>query len=244
LKHLFSKRNVAAFALVLIVTVCAWFVVRPTPKDVLGWLGTVVSTFVGAWIAFRFNALKSERDRVDREVEAGNTAIITLIEFLDRLAQFQANFTAPASGKPTAWFTMRPGGPLDVIQFAIDKNSLSFLLRKHPMTWRAVVLEERRYALVAKAVDDRNKLYADELLPTLEGAGYGHEQKVIVAEIEKAVGQSISQALKDLTTFIIENVEKDIVSLTTAISDLRKALTELYPDREFVRLPYRIKSKI
>jgi uncharacterized membrane protein YeaQ/YmgE (transglycosylase-associated protein family) len=243
LGHLPSKSIVAALALGLIAALLAWYVVSPTSKDVFGWLGTVVSTFVGAWIAFRFNALKSERDKADREVEAGNTAIMILIEFLDRLLQFEENFTAAARGKTSAWFAMRPGAPLDVVEFAVDKNSLSFLLKKHPMTWRAVVLEERRYAIVAKAIDDRNKLYADRLLPAMEAAGFGHAQNVLLSDVEKAVGPTISQALKDGTAFIIENVEKDVASLNTAISDLRKCLIELYPDREFVPLPPRIKSE-
>lgn len=244
LKYLFSKRAVGTLAFILIAGLTTWYIVRPAPKDVFGWFGTVLSTFIGAWIAFRFNALRSERDRTDLEIEAGNLTIITLIEFLDRLLQFEENSTGPARGKPTAWFAMRPSGPLDVIGFTINKESLSFLLKKHPMMWRAIVLEERRYALVAKTIDDRNRLYADKLLPTLEAAGYNHGQNVIASDIEKAIGPTISQSLKDGTAFIIENVEKSIASLTTAISDLRKALAEIYPDHEFVRLPHRIKSKI
>ncbi len=61
----------------------------PSAKNLLPWAGTLVSTFAGAAIAFGFNALRLSKDRQESECVAGNLTLITLVELLERLLQYQ-----------------------------------------------------------------------------------------------------------------------------------------------------------
>jgi hypothetical protein len=147
-----AKRNAIWFVATIICFGLAFAEFRygnPSLKEVLGWVGTVGATFVGAALAFAFNAIRSANDREEKECVAGNLALITLVEFLDRLLQYDRSYIQSARGRPDAWFGMRPGKLID-IEFKIDKNSLAFLLTKHSMTWRAIVLEETRSSVLVE----------------------------------------------------------------------------------------------
>jgi hypothetical protein len=214
---------------------------NPSLKDVLGWAGTLVSTFVGAAMAFAFNALRVSKHREEKECIAGNLALITLVEFLDRLLQYEQVYIQPVKDTHDAWFSMQAGQLINV-ELKIDKASLAFLLTKHPMTWRAIVLEEMRFNIMKDAIDRRNKLVNENVWPKMEERGIGHGKSLATAEVEEILRPATTQDLKNVTAHIVENCEKNIQSLTTCIANVRKVLMEKYPGREFVRTPKRLSS--
>jgi len=155
------------------------------------------------------------------------------------MLQYQHSYIEPVKGKFDAWFTMHAGELIN-IELKLDKNSLAFLLTDHPMTWRAVVLEETRFSVLKDAVDHRNKLINDSVWPKMEAKGIGHEASIEVAKIEEILGPATTQNLKNLTQFIIDSSGKNIESISTCIANLRQALLHLYPSRDFVRPPKRL----
>jgi hypothetical protein len=208
----------------------------PSVKDMLGWAGTIGSTFVGAALAFTFNAIRSYSERDERECVAGNLALITLVEFLDRLLQYEHNYIQPARKKRDAWIAMRAGKLIN-IEFKIDKNSLSFLLTKHHSVWRKIVLEETRFAVLEDAINDRNKLMNEIVWPKMEAEGIAHGASMELALIEEILGPATTQNLKNSTQYIMESCLKDIESMSKCIEHLRTALMQLYPRREFLEPP-------
>ena len=200
MKRWFKQNSIwsIAFVLVCIFGFAEVRIANPTIKDALGWAGAVVSTFVGAAVAFIFNAIRSRRDRDDQECTAGNLALITLVELLDRLMQYQRDYVEKAIKKPDAWFAMR-AGEMTNVELKIDKNSLAFLLEKYPMTWRAILLEEMRYSRFSRAVDYRNKLINEKVWPKLEAAGLKHGDKILGSQVEEVLGPATTQDLKNVT---------------------------------------------
>jgi hypothetical protein len=168
------------------------------------------------------------------------SSLVTLVEFLDRLLQYERSYIQPARGKPDAWFVMRAGKLIE-IEFKIDKNSLAFLLTRHPMTWRAIVLEETRFSVLEDAIYQRNKLINEDVWPKMEAEGIGHGASIEVPQIEKILGPATTQNLKNSTEFIMDTCGRDIETITTCIANLRTVLLQLYPRRDFVRLPIRLK---
>lgn len=218
-----------------------WRYGDPTLKDVLGWLGTLVSTFVGAAVAFAFNSVRVSKDKEEKECVAGNLALVTLVEFLDRLLQYEHVFVKPAKNAKDFWFSMRAGPFIDV-EPKIDRASLAFLLTKHPMTWRAIVLEEMRFDAIRDAIERRNTLFKEKVWPKMEAQNIGHGASLTTSEVEKILGPATTEDLKSATAHIMENCEKSIQTLNTCIANLRKVLIERYPRREFVRTPKRLSS--
>jgi hypothetical protein len=212
---------------------------NPSLKEVLGWAGTIGSTFVGAALAFAFNAMRTSNEREEKECVAGNLALVTLVEFLDRLLQYEHSYIQPLRGRHDAWFIMR-GGKLINIEFKIDKNSLAFLLTKYPVTWRAVVLEETRFSVLEDAIDQRTKLMNENIWPKFEARGIAHGASIETEQIAEILGPATTQNLKNLTEFIVETCERDIQSITACIANLRTVLLQLYPRRDFIGAPVRL----
>jgi len=241
MKRWFAKYAIwiAATILVCTLALAEFRLGNPSLKDVLGWVGALVSTFVGAALAFIFNAIRTDREREDKECIAGNLALVTLVEFLDRLLQYEHTYIKPVEGKKDAWFAVRPGDLIN-IELKIDKNSLAFLLVNYAMTWRAVVLEEMRFSVLTDVIKRRNKLMNENVWPKLEAEGIAHGASIETAKVEEILGPATTQELKSLTQFIVETCGHDINSITTCIANLRNVLLELYPDKEFVRTPKRL----
>ena len=212
---------------------------NPSLKEVLGWAGTVGATFVGAALAFAFNAIRSANDREEKECVAGNLALITLVEFLDRLLQYEHTYIQPVRGKRDAWLALRAGKLIN-IEFKIDKNSLAFLLTEYPNVWREIVLEETRFSVLEDAVNERNKRVNEDVWPKMEAKAIAHGAPIEVARVEEILGPATTQDLKNLTQYIMETCGKDIETISACIANLRSALMQMYPRREFVKLPIRI----
>jgi hypothetical protein len=218
-----------------------WRYGDPKLKEVLGWVGTLVSTFVGAAMAFAFNGVRVSKDKEEKECVAGNLALITLVEFLDRLHQYDRDFIQPAKNANDAWFSIRPG-PFINVEPKIDRASLAFLLTKHPMTWRAIVLEEMRFNVFRDAIERRNALINEKVWPKMEAKGISHGASLATAEVEDILGPATTQDLKGVTAHLVDNCEKNIQSLNTCIANVRKVLVEKYPRKEFVKTPKRLRS--
>jgi hypothetical protein len=215
------------------IALVEWRYGNPSLKDVLGWAGVLVSTFVGAAMAFLFNAVRVSKDREEKEYIAANLALITLVEFLDRLLQYKQVYIQPVKDRRDVWFFMRAGQLIN-FELKIDKASLAFLLTKYAMTWRAIVLEEMRFNGLKDAIDHRNKLVNEEVWPKMDKRAIGQGTFLTTTEAAAIFGPATTQELKNATAYILENCEQNIQSLTTCIADLRKVLMEKFPGREFL----------
>ena len=221
---------VAAATLLLVVAIV---VLKPSPVQFLGWVGAGTSTFFGAVLAFYFNSRRASNDREERECVAGNLTLMALAALRNWLVLYQRNHIEAVRDTRDRWFTMRPGDLISA-RLDIDKASLSFLLPKHESTWRSVVLEETRFLLLERAIEERNNLVTETMWPKLEAEGIGHGVSVETARVEAILGPATTQSLKNVTTFIIDACGQDIQSLTECIGDLRQAFAKTHPEREFV----------
>ncbi len=225
---------------VAVIGCAALIVLQPSAREFFTFAGSLASTFIGAWFAFQFGAERVKRDKRDRDVSAGNLALVVLVEFLDRDLQYQKQFVDPVRENPNQWWVMRPGQDLDTLDLRVDHAGLAFLLQRHSQIWRAIVLEERRHKLLAKTITDRTKLLTEEVFIKFEAAGFGHGQAVTPDEIERVLGPRTTASLKDDTKFIIGMTDDNIKSLDSCISVVRNALKELFPDADFIGAPTKI----
>ncbi len=225
---------------VAIIGCAALVVLQPSARELFTFAGALASTFIGAWFAFQFGAGRVKRDKRDKDVSAGNLALVVLVEFLDRDFQYQKQFVDPVRENPNYWWVMRPGQDLDTLDLKVDLAGLAFLLQRHSQVWRAIVLEERRHKLLAKTITERTKLLTEEVFVKFEAAGFGHGQVVTPDEIERVLGPRTTASLKDGTKFIIGMTDDNIKSLESCISIVRNALRELFPNTDFIGAPIKI----
>jgi hypothetical protein len=215
-----------------------WFAtaVKITANDVGSWLGALVSTFLGAFFAFRFAVRQRELRRVNEEVTAGNLALSTLIEMWDRQVQFQRDVVEPYRNRQDAWSNLPIGTPLDSIDLTLNRNDLGFVLQADGPTWQAVILEERRYHLVKRIIEQRDAVALNAAWPRLDAGGVQLRANLPEADVERILGAAIVQQLRENTRGIISMIDENVVSSFAAITALRQTLRSIHPGRRFIRV--------
>jgi hypothetical protein len=176
---------------------------------------------------------------VNEEVTAGNLALSTLIEMWDRQTQFQREVIAPFRNRHDAWLNLDVGTPLDVADLQLNRNDLAFVLQADPPTWQQVVLEDRRYRLVKRAIEMRERVVLEEAWPRLAAAGVPRGAGLPEPEMERVLGPAIVQKLRAHTAGIISMIDENVVSSFAAITALRRTLRKIHPGRRFIRVERR-----
>jgi hypothetical protein len=209
---------------------------HPSTKDFAVWSGSLVATFLGAWLAFKFAAIRSDRERVDREVVAGNLALATVAEIWDQQKQFQRKVVDTHRGRFDAWFNLAVGTTLGDIPTASIRSDMAFLLQSAASVWQEVILEERRYRLVATLIKEREMLVLKEVWPRLEAEGLQMGQVAPETEIQRILGPGIVKQLTVKTSAISDFIDENVNSSFAAFKRLRSALKKIHPDRKFIEL--------
>ena len=207
-----------------------------TKSDITSLIGSLFSTFIGAYLAFRFTVLRSKKERVDKEVTAGNLALSTLVEIWDRQTQFQRDILEQYRGRADAWINTAIGTPLDSMTISLNRNDLAFVLQTNPTVWQSVVMEERRYLLVSKFIDQRETLVLDQAWPRITAAGIGMGTQILEPQMEAILGPAIVKRLRTLTTAIFTQIDENITTSLRAFEDLRAVLLKIYPNQKFINL--------
>jgi len=217
-----------------------------TPNDLASWGGSLFSTFIGAFLAFKFGIRRRERERVTKEVVAGNLALFTLTEMWDRQLQFQRDMSAPYRGRPDAWLNLPIGSPLDSVDLSINRDELAFVLRADAKAWQQMVMEDRRFHLVKLLIEDRERIVLNEVWPRLVAGGVPLGGSVPLADVEMLLGPALVQQMRVKTEGIISMIDENVKSSFAAIAALRGALVKLHPHHTFINVqqaPVAPKSK-
>lgn len=206
-----------------------------TEKEVVGALGALFGSFVGAGFAFYFAKLQRQKERLDDEVAAGNRALFTLYEIWNDLVQYQKEVVDEYRDRSDAWLNLSPS-PYPIREHAFDVKDLSFVLHRDAPTFQQVLLEGARFRLVSHYIGRRDMLVLSEVFPKLSAAGISPGEPRPLQEIEELLGVGIVRQLKVLTDGIIKNTDEDVQSSRQAFTRLRATLMRLHPKEKFINL--------
>jgi hypothetical protein len=203
-----------------------------TAKELLGGLGTLAATFIGAWLAFYFAKIQRTREKEDREASAGNRALFTLYTMHNSQLQYQSEVVVPYRNRDDAWLNLHVSTPLnkDVL---FDTKDLSFVLDAHAPTFAQVLIEEARYRLAAYLVEEHRRIQLTEAWPRLQAAGVSLGDNRPAGEIEQIIGVGTVKALRVTTAAIIKNFDENVISSLLAFRALRARLLSIYPKHKF-----------
>src|SRR5437879_10463543 len=94
-------------------------------------LGTLVGTFVGAWLAFKFAKTARDQTKVDDEVTAVNLALFTLTTMWNQTRQHQKEVVAGYRSREDAWLNLPVTSPLNE-KLAFELKDLAFVAQRAP----------------------------------------------------------------------------------------------------------------
>ncbi len=200
---------------------------------------TLVAAFAGAWAAFLLEASREKHTTKQRHVAAANRALYTIFNLWNVLSQFQKEVIKPIKGASDAWLNMSATFPSSHGLVSFQADELAFLLQTgHAGTYAELLLEEQRFGIAIRLIEERSSLVLNQVFPKLAAGGVPVGGSVPLPQLEHLLGTDVVHRLKQLTAGITQNVEEDIASLRAAYEKLREAMNMLYPKETLVRVEF------
>lgn len=199
---------------------------------------SLATVFVGAWAAFKLQNLRQEKQERKLQIAGANRALYTIYNMWNILLQYQKEIVNPYRGKSDAWLNMDASPSLETTYglTSFKADQLVFLLQtEYVNTFSIVLLEEQRFSMLIRLIEDRSSILLNHVHPKMGDANVRVGEPVRGEKIELLIGIDKVHILKKLTSGIVENVDEDIESLRYAHDELRKAMKALYPKVKFLK---------
>jgi hypothetical protein len=208
-----------------------------TVEKLIAGLGTLLATFVGAWLAFRFAKSTRDQTREDDNVTAGNLALFTLTTMWNQTRQHQKEVVIEYRARADAWLNLPVSSPLNG-NLAFELKDLAFVAERAPKAFSSLLLEQERFRLSAYMVEEHRRVALDQAWPKLAAAGIAMNEGRPVDEVEHVLGTDITRQLKVITAGIIKNFDENESSLKIAFGELRSAMVKCFPSRKFINFKF------
>ncbi|WP_194713884.1 hypothetical protein [Noviherbaspirillum soli] len=201
---------------------------------------TLVGSFVGASLAFSSNLWFHHKDRKRKHKAAGNLALATAIrqwnDFLvirkgfmqTKQAITEQNASVPIylQAKPTHYYFSE--------NLKFDYASLAFLFEHgRAELFTTLALAEQRYYDLASVI----KLYtaaAETMQSRLASTDFSSDKEYNLSDVEFAIGPDLLCKLQDTVSGLFQRFDEDESSYTSAITDLRSAMVQVFGDKGIV----------
>lgn len=207
-------------------------------QDVKGWiepLVTLAAAFAGAWFAFLLQSRKDDQKIKAANIGAGNRAIFLLGRFANQLELIRRQIINPVRTKPTRMLEMKPTLFLDYAHMKLDADGLSFLLEtSFANVLGEAIAQENQFHSAIGAINERSRLHREEAQPALEKSGLTLPGIYTRAQIDAALGHRLSATMEMITDDAIKAVDRAVVSCTTAATNMKNALSSLYPGSKVI----------
>ncbi len=239
--------DVIAGIIVAFLAVLLWYLsslaivngVMPRTFDYAASFGTAITgTFLGAFLAFRFNAKKQEQLKTLEEVQGLRSALFTLILQLNLIGNVCRNLEVQKDA--TNRYLLKPAKLGDYHQFKrVEISSLEFLLKTDPNKLMELSITQDRFDTAVEVMADRLEFHRDELQPAIEQARVDSENafdpgnandKLVIAKL----GERLWALAKNHDDNVYTHIPDALDTIQTELLELLDCAKRLFPDHVFV----------
>ncbi|MNJ25150.1 hypothetical protein D3C77_195870 [compost metagenome] len=212
-------------------------------KDFLEPAITLTATFLGAWLAFRFERKNKKDDEEQRQCGAANQALCTLFFLWSTTEQYRKEAIEPCRGKSDAWLNMPAQTSINFGLASFEAGALSFLLQTStPMIYPELFLEEQRFAELIKKIEWHFTILMNDVYPRFAAAGVNVGASLAQVEIEQIIGNDTAHKLREITKSLESSVDENLRTIVSTHDRLYAAMIQIYPKRKFVKADFHIRT--
>lgn len=199
-------------------------------------LTALSASFAGAWFAFLFESRRRRKAEEATNARNGNRALYTIYDYWNAAKSYYDEILQPFEDKPDAWLNIPASTNRFMRPPSLHDVDLSFMLGTPQSTiYAEVYLQEHRYASMKDLIARRDRLLFQKVFPVLPRGVQLEEEAAI-----EAVGHDTVHIAQRMTEGIIRNTKQNIDSFVESYSNLRGALTELYPKHRFINVRFHL----
>ena len=201
-------------------------------KDVITALLAMLSTFMGATLAFRLTETKESERQLKEQREALNWALFIVTRQSNAIASLKKEadkFISPferAINLPA----LKPPSYTDLIQ---NFTSLDFMLADNPNLLFLLTVEQECFHQAISSLNVRNDFYVNELQPVISKLRINRKY-FSELELEAALGDRLFHGTINGMTVAYDHLSKSNVSLSVVHAALLEYARSRFPGHKFV----------
>lgn len=229
MKIIYAAIALAAIAICALLYVQGELVAKDAGTAVLA----LLSTFLGATLAFRLNEQKELSETARKQREALNRALFILIRQHNAIIQLKREMDTYPNDFDLAFNmpALKPPSYADLVQHIAD---LEFLIdSRNPNILFKLTIEQERFHQAIESIRVRNDFYVNEVQPKI--ASTGMNGKVVTMEGAAALlGERVFGGAMNGATHAKKHVSDSNLSLPNVLTELRGLAKELFPGHKFL----------
>lgn len=243
MRNLRAQLLYAAIAVVVtLIALGAAYLQLIDVKDLVVAVLPVLTTFLGATLAFRLNEDREEKKEQLRRKQALDYSLFILLRQDNAVRQSLEPYRTAANDAARA-FMVPAFKPPDYLSLKQDIASLSFLLELgYPQLLFELSIEQERFEQVFEALRIRNQFYVGELQPALERTGM-NGSKVTLAEAKTILGARIYDSAMNQAQDLFDHFQASEKSIPEMFASIRSTAKALFPSAAFVSYEYNAPPK-
>jgi hypothetical protein len=202
-------------------------------------IATLVATFIGAYLAFKYQNRFDRKKEEDAQIASGNRVIFQMSGNVSWLQNTKTQLIDPIREDPSRMFKMLPDLS-STPEAGIDVQSIDFLLKtKDADILGELLIEKRRFEQAVSLQERHSKFVLEQIYPMIGQAGVKQGQSVTEAEMRTILGDLKWGMLESITNHYIEAVDKTLESHLKLAPLIRKALLSAVPNGKFIQFSLR-----
>lgn len=192
-------------------------------------VATLVATFLGAVLAFAFEALRERRSDQGRNMVEAQVVFFKLARSVNRVENLLRQYVGPAREDAARFLSIPAVLPMDPRDPTIDMDGLHFMFLKHANLLGEITILQDNYISLIALVNERSRFYLQVIQPKLKAAGLPPEFGATRAQLEALLGRGDLQELVNLTNQMVDGVTSLAPRLTGMANQFGEALEEYFP---------------
>ncbi|WP_266183196.1 hypothetical protein [Dyella humicola] len=205
-------------------------------KDVVGWLFPLIGTFLGAFLAFRFQELKDRRAEQRRQIDAVNRTLLTIGAQFNHLYAYERGVLAQFVGAGERMLNLPATGLGDSFDVRLATEDLVFLAYQgHAQLLMDLTIEQGRFDCAREVVAARCEMMVQEIQPLIEQHNL-NGRMVSSDEVKAAFGERMFGALETATNQVYFHITSTAESLLSTSDKLHAAAKKMFPGVRFMKV--------
>lgn len=205
-------------------------------KAVVGWLFPLIGTFLGAFLAFRFQELNDRRAEQRRQISAINRTLLAIAAQFNHLFAYERGVLAHFVEKGERMLNLPASGLGSRFDDRLIIEDLTFLAdHGHAQLLMDLSVEQGRFDCAREVVAARCEMMVNVIQPLIEK--HGLNRRVVSSDEVMAVfGERIFGALETATDQVYFHVPSTIESLLATSGMLHAAAKKMFPGVSFMKV--------
>ncbi len=197
-------------------------------------VGVLLATFVGAFLAFRYETRQRARHEEEAQVRSGQRALFALVAQVSALENLDTQHLAVLRDDPGRELKLRVIGVGHQVP-SCDVDSLTFLMQTDPQLLASLLDGQQTFDSLFYTIEQHNRfdLEFQDRLAAFERSGNILPTQLTKDMLERVTGPNIVRSLSGLTEEIFHSYEQARRKIHSNFTQLREALSRRFPRAKF-----------